>query len=94
MHEPWKSTSRHLNPIIVSVTHLLARNNCTYNEVDWILEQLQYWIKHRREQNEYVTYLDYQNDNKTECMDDVVITPMDFVDKNLNPILKDGSPFI
>lgn len=94
MYEPWRSTNRHLTPIIVSITHLLARNKCTYDEVDWILEQLQYWIKHQREQNEYATYLDYQNDNKTDCMDNVVITPMGFVDENLNPILKDGTPYL
>lgn len=94
MYEPWRSTARHLNPIIVSVTHLLARNKCTYDEVDWILEQLQHWIKEKREQNEYETYKDYLEQNKTDCMDNVVITPMGLVDENLNPILKDGTPFV
>lgn len=94
MYEPWRPTARHLNPIIVSITHLLARKECTYDEVDWILEQLQHWIKHQREQNEYATYLDYQNRNKTSCMDNVIITPMGFVDENLNPILRDGKPFV
>lgn len=94
MYEPWYSTARHLNPIIVSITHLLARNECTYDEVDWILEQLQHWIKETREQNEYATCKDYIIKNKTDCMDNVVITPMGFVDENLNPILKDGTPFI
>lgn len=94
MYEPWRSTSRHLNPIIVSMTHLLKRNKCTYDEVDWILEELQHWIKEQRKCNEYNTYRDYLNNNKTSCMDNVVITPMGYVDDNLNPILKDGTPFI
>lgn len=34
MYEPWRPTARHLNPIIVSITHLLARKECTYDEVD------------------------------------------------------------
>ncbi len=76
------------------VTYLLKRNKCTYDEVDWILEQLQYWIKERRECNEYATYSDYLSGNKTSCMDNIVITPMGCVDDNLNPILKDGTPFI
>lgn len=94
MYEPWRYTSRHLNPIIISVTHLLARNKCTYDETDWILEQLQHWTKDGRKQKEYATYLDLQNGNKTSCADNVVITPMGFVDENLNPILKDGTPFV
>lgn len=75
MYEPWHSTARHLNPIIVSITHLLARNKCTYDEVDQILEQLQHWIKETREQKEYATCKDYVSKNKTDCMDNVVITP-------------------
>lgn len=94
MYEPCLPTARHLNPIIVTITHLLAKNKCTYDEVDWILEQLQHWIKETRKQNEYATYKDYVAKNKTACMDDVVITPMGFVDENLNPILNDGTPFI
>lgn len=76
------------------MTHFLAKKKCTYDEVDLILESLQHWIKHLRNKNEYATYLDYQNDNKTSCIDNVIITPMGFVDNDLNPILKDGTPFV
>lgn len=94
MYELWRPTSRHLTPIIVSITHLLARKNCTYDETDWIIEQLQHWIKDTREQREYATCIDHHNDKKTASMDNVVITPMGYVDENLNPILDDGTPFI
>lgn len=78
MYEPWYSIAKHLNPIIVFITHLLARNKCTYDEVDWILEQLQHWIKETCEQNEYATCKDYIIKTKTDCMDNAVITPMGF----------------
>lgn len=94
MYEPWRPTSRHLNPIIISMSHLLAKNNCTYDEADWIIEQLQHWIKDTREQREYATCIDYHNGHKTANMDNVVITPLGCVDDNLNPILKDGTPFV
>lgn len=95
MYEPWRRpTARHLNPIIVFVTLLFTRKKCTYDEVDWILEQLKHWIKHPREQNEYATCKDYVAKNKTDCMDNVVITPMGFVDENLNPILRDDLTLI
>lgn len=94
MYEPWRPTARHLNPIIITITHLLAKNKCTYDKVDWILEQLQHWAKENREQREYATCKDYVAENKTACMDDVVITPMGFVNENLNLILKDGTTFI
>lgn len=85
---------KYLNLTIVSVTHLLAKNKCTYDEVDWILEQLQHWIKESREQNEYATCRNYAIKNKTANVNNVVITPMRFVNKNLNLILKDGTPFV
>lgn len=94
MYELWRPTSRHLTPIIVSITHLLARKNCTYDETDWIIEQLQHWIKDARERREYATCIDYHNNHKTASMDNVVITPIGHVDDNLNPILKDGTPYV
>lgn len=87
MYDPMSPFSKNIMPTMVSISHLLARNQCTYDETDRILDLLQEWIKERRECNEYETCRDYALGNKSACMDNVVITPFGHVDENLNAIL-------
>lgn len=64
----------------VSITQMLAEKNCTYNEVDKIIELLQEWIKQSRENNEYETTAGFINDNKTRHVDDEIIQPLNHVE--------------
>lgn len=73
---------------VISITHLLARNQCTYNEAEQLIELLKTEIDYSRERREYATYADYFAGKKTACMDNVVIAPIGRVDENLNPIKK------
>ena len=64
----------------ISITQLLANENCTYNEADKIIETLKDWIKQSRQDNEYDTVTDFINDNKTKCVDDDVVKPLNHVE--------------
>lgn len=64
----------------VSITQMLADQNCTYNESDTIIELLQSWIKQSRENHEYETIADYNNGNKTRCVDNEIIQPLNHVE--------------
>lgn len=64
----------------VSITGLLAEKDCTYNEADKIIELLQSWIKQSRENAEYDTVADYIKDNKTNCVDNDVVKPLNHVE--------------
>lgn len=92
MYDPCDFKTRNLAPVIVSVTHLLEKNNCTYDEADWIVAQLKHWLYDSRQETEYATTHDYFCDNKTTCADDIVVKPMGYVDSNLNAVYKDGTP--
>lgn len=64
----------------ISITQLLANESCTYNEVDKIIETLQDWIKQSRQDNEYDTVNDFVNGNKTRCVDDDLVKPLNHVE--------------
>lgn len=64
----------------VSITRLLAEKDCTYNETDKIIELLQSWIKQSREETEYDTVANYIKGNKTKCVDNNVIKPLNHVE--------------
>lgn len=61
---------------VISITQLLSKRNCTYNETDEIIRLLHSWIKQSREENEYKTISDYMRNNKTRNVDNEIITPM------------------
>ena len=60
----------------ISITQLLANENCTYNEADKIIETLQDWIKQSRQDNEYDIVTDFIRGKKTKCVDDDVVKPL------------------
>ena len=64
----------------ISITQLLANENCTYNEADKIIETLQDWIKQSRQDNEHDTVTDFISGSKTRCVDDVVVKPLNHVE--------------
>lgn len=64
----------------ISITRLLAETNCTYNEADTIIDLLQEWIKQSRENAEYDTVADCVKDNKTKCVDNEVVRPLNYVE--------------
>lgn len=66
--------------LTVEISHLLHKYNCTYNEIDKIVELLQSWIKQSREENEYDTIDDYINGNKTRSVDNDIVQPMNHVE--------------
>lgn len=64
----------------VSITQFLADQNCTYDEVDKIVELLQSWIKQARENNEYKTIANYISGNKLKSVNNDVIQPLNHVE--------------
>lgn len=66
--------------LVVEISQLLNRYDCTYNEADEILSLITDEIKQQRENKEYDTVSDYCNNNKTRCVNNDVIQPLNHVE--------------
>lgn len=66
--------------LAIEISQLLHKYECTYNEADEILELITSEIKQQREDFEYDTLDDYINGNKTRCVDNEVIQPLNHVE--------------
>ena len=66
--------------LTVEILQLLNKYNCTYNETDEILLLATAEIKQQRENKEYTTVSDFINGNKTRCVDNEVIKPLNHVE--------------
>ena len=66
--------------LVVEISQLLNRYDCTYNEAEEILSLMTAEIKQQRENKEYETISDFINSNKTRCVDDEIIKPLNHVE--------------
>ena len=66
--------------LVVEISRLLNKYNCTFNEAEEILSLITDEIKQQRENKEYATVSDYYNGNKTRCVDDEIIQRMNHVE--------------
>lgn len=66
--------------LVVEISQLLNRYGCTYNEADEILSLITDEIKQQRENKEYDAVSDYCNNNKTRCVDNEVVQPLNHVE--------------
>ena len=66
--------------LVVEISQLLNRYDCTYNEADEIFSLIADEIKQQRENKEYATVSDYYSGNKTRCVDDEIVQPLNHVE--------------
>lgn len=66
--------------LVVEISQLLHKYNCTFNEADEILSLIADEIKQQRENNEYATTSDFTNGIKTRSVDNEIITPLNHVE--------------
>ena len=66
--------------LTVEISQLLNRYGCTYNEAKEILSLIAEESKQQRENNEYETMTDFINGNKTRCVDNEIIKPLNHVE--------------
>lgn len=65
--------------LMVEVSHLLRRYECTYNECDKLLREFTNWLEQSREEKEYKTIDDLLMGVKTKHVDNDVIPVMNHV---------------
>lgn len=65
--------------VLVSLTEVLADNECTYNQTDEIVELMRGWLKQSREDIEYDTVHDYMKQVKSRSADNLTIRPLNHV---------------
>ena len=66
--------------LTVEILQLLNNYGCTYNEAEEILSLITAEIKQQCENKEYTTVSDFINGNKTRCVDDKIIQPLNHVE--------------
>lgn len=66
--------------LIVEISQLLYKYDCTFNEAEEILSLITGEIKQQRENKEYATVSDYYNGNKTKCADNDIIQPLNHIE--------------
>lgn len=66
--------------LTAEISQLLYKHNCTFNEADEILFLITNEIKQQRENKEYDTINDFINGNKTKCVDNDIIEPLNHVE--------------
>ena len=66
--------------LVVEISRLLNKYNCTFNEAEEILSLITDEINQQRENKEYATVSDYCNSNKTVCVDDEIIQPLNHIE--------------
>lgn len=69
--------------MVIEITQLLAKNNCTYAEVDRILDILQEEFKEQRFDLEYDSLDDYFNEHKCHDADNMTVKALNHVDELL-----------
>lgn len=65
---------------LIEITQLLAKRGHTYGESDSIAATLFEWLKQSRENYEYETTKDYVNKNKTNCVSNLALIPLNHID--------------
>lgn len=59
--------------VMIELSQILKHYNCTYNEAEQIISDLQFEIKRQREEKEYDDLNDYFNQIKTyDCGNEIV----------------------
>ena len=66
--------------LVVEISQLLSKYNCTFSEAESILSLSLSEIRQQRESLEYNTTLDYINGNKTKIVDNEEIKSLQHVE--------------
>lgn len=66
--------------LVVEISQLLSKYNCTFSEAESILSLSLSEIRQQRENLEYNTTLDYTNGNKTKSADNEEIQPLQHIE--------------
>ena len=66
--------------LVVEISQLLSKYNCTFSEAENILSLSLSGIRQQRENLEYNTTLDYTNGNKTKIVDNEEIKPSQHIE--------------
>ena len=66
--------------LVVEISQLLSKYNCTFSEAESILSLSLSEIRHQRENLEYDTTLDYINGNKTKSADNEEIQSLQHIE--------------
>lgn len=66
--------------LVVEISQLLSKYNCTFSEAESILSLSLSEIRQQRENLEYNTTLDYINGNKTKSADNEEIQPLQHIE--------------
>lgn len=66
--------------MVIEITQLLHKHNCTYNNAETILSILVDTIKQQREELEYTSIDNFIKGNKVNIADNDIIQPLNHVD--------------
>lgn len=84
LHRKWvciiKTNHKNIR-LVISITQLLAKYNCTFEETDKILSLIDSEIKMQRRNLEYKSIKNFMENNKVYNADDDYIVPLNFTEE-------------